>query len=224
MLSDYRSYLRPGARFTILVGHDPGNIFNTSVVFRLLMFGLVPTWVTAVGELQTQQTTAHQHGRALIEYLRTMFFVNLEGDPSSDRAIVFCDPHGKGESQTDYQTVYGAFQKEGLDVFNPAGSKPTIKRKPRIEMLNRLFCSAKDVVQLVVGQTELGTPMAPAFVEALETLKKRPGEDDPEGSSPQGRERQDARAGDYRLRAVAVRQEHLSAMTFKRARAAAGMR
>lgn len=223
VLGDYRSYLRPNTRFTLLAGHDPGNIFNTTVIFRLLMFGVVPTWV-AVGELQTQQTTAHQHARALLDYVRLTFHVNLAEDPSSDRMLVFCDPHGKGESQTDYQTVYGAFQKEGLDVFNPAGSKPTIKRKPRIEMLNRLCCSAENIVQLVVGQTELGKPMAPAFVEALETLKKRPGEDDPEGhrrKDENDKTHAPAAAG-YAL--WPFEQEHLSAMTFKRARAAAGMR
>ena len=94
-------------------------------------------------------------------------------------AITFCDPHGKGEGQTDYQSVYMAFQKEGLDVFDPAPVTKRIKRRARIEMVNRLL--GAQAPRLVVAHVH-GTPVAPRLVEALKSLQKRPGDDDPEGT------------------------------------------
>lgn len=183
---DYRSYMRPGTAFGLGLGHDPGAIYNTTEIARLLMFatpiGVVPTWVVS-GEFQTKQTTQRQHARQLKEYLRDEFYV---GHPTvgGPWPIVFCDPHGKGEAQSDYQSVYMAFQAEGLDVFNPAPMTGRIKRSARIEMMNRLLggtASAKGVPRLVVAQKQ-GKPVAPKLIEALETLKKRPGDDNPEGT------------------------------------------
>jgi hypothetical protein len=223
ILADYRSYLRPGARSTLLVGHDPGNIFNTSVVLKLLMFGTMPVWLV-VGELQTEQTTAHQHARELIAYLRRAFNVNLLEDRASDRAVVFVDPHGRGETQTDYQTVYGAFQAEGLDVFNPAGMNKTIKRSARVEMTNRLCYSASHEIRFCVGVDEHGKPVAPVLVDALQSLKKRKGEEDPEGQR-----RKDVNDKTHAPAATGYalwpfEQEALTATTQKRAIAASGLR
>ncbi len=188
VLSGYRSFVRPGARFSLLAGHDPGVIYNTTELFRLIMFGNVPTW-TVVGELQTKQTTVHEHARLLAQYLRDTF--NVEFKPSKhepnpgSKCLVFCDPHGKGEGQTDYNSVYGAFQKEGLDTFNPAPMSGRIKRSARIEMMNRLLGgSAEDKAppRLVIATDQQGRPVAPKLVEAFEALKKKAGDDDPEGS------------------------------------------
>lgn len=178
VLANYSSYTRPGARFTVLVGHDPGNIYDTSTVAKLYMFSGVPTWVV-VGEIQTKQTTAAQHARALKAYLQTTCGVEY-GDGS--KAAIFVDPHGKGEGQTDYQTVYMAFQKESLDVFTPAALTGRIKRSARVAMINRLFCAADESVRLVVGCDEHRQPLAPVLVDALESLQKKEGDDDPEGS------------------------------------------
>jgi hypothetical protein len=204
--ADYESYTRPGARFSIIVDHDPGVIFNTSIVKRLQMIAGVPTWVVC-GELQTKQTTGRQHARALREYLQRNFGIErgryvpvfdklghvvidpttgrqeqrFLPDPDSSKALVFCDPHGKGKTETDYDTVYGAFQKEGLDVFSP--SRKQIKRRVRIDIVNRLLCDANEppVTRLVIAADEQGQPVAPVLVDAFESLQKRPGDDDPEG-------------------------------------------
>ncbi len=183
VLAGYQSYLYPGRRFGLIVAHDPGNIYNSTVVLKLLMFGDVPTW-TVVGELQTNQTTVHEHAAELVKYLRENFYVR---HPTIDgpTPIVFCDPHGKGESQTDYQTVYMAFQKEGLDVFSPAAMTGRIKRSARVEMINRLLggsADAQGVPRLVVAVDQQHKPLAPRLVEAFESLKKKPGDEDPEGS------------------------------------------
>lgn len=178
VLADYRSYIRANARFSMVAGHDPGNIFNTTTLWRLIMFGDIPTWV-AVGELQTKQTTAQQHARALREYLQREF--DIERGESS-KAAIFCDPHGRGEAQTDYQAVYMAFQREGLDIFSAAPMTHRIKRSARVEMINRLLGDASGIARMVVGRDERGAPLAPVLVEAFESLEKRAGDEDPEGS------------------------------------------
>jgi hypothetical protein len=193
VLVDYPSYACPGARFTIGCGHDPGNIFNTTVIYRMIMVEDVPTWFV-VGEFQTKQTTARQHARGLRAHLEKYFGVerrlpNGQPDPDSDKAAIFVDPHGKGEADTDYQTVYMAFQKEGLDVFAPAKK---IKRAARVAMVNRLLCDATDTHRLKIA-CDAGGELGPAFevqgapgksalVDAFETLEKKAGDDNPEGS------------------------------------------
>jgi hypothetical protein len=180
VLAPYQSYMRPGARFTLAAGHDPGSIYNTTVVARLKVIGGVATWVV-VGELQTKQTTAQQHARLFREYVQDVFYLEK---PDTSKVATFIDPHGKGEAQTDYQTVYGAFQANGLDAFNPAPMTQRIKRSARIEMVNRLMAgtaAAPGVPRLVVAQDSRGGPAAPRLVEAFEQLVKRPGDDDPEG-------------------------------------------
>lgn len=187
VLVGYQSFVRPGARFSLLVGHDPGAIYNTSTIWRLLMLWhapakqLVPTWV-AVGEHQTKQTTAREHARSLRLKLQTEFGIERGND--SSKALIFCDPHGKGEAATDYQSVYMAFQGEGLDVFNPAPMTGKIKRAARVEMMNRLMGGAADspgVPRLAVASLD-GKPLAPKLVESFESLLKKPGDDNPEGT------------------------------------------
>ena len=187
VLADYQSYVRRGARFTLVCSHDPGSIYNTTEILRLVMFGDVPTWMV-VGELQTKQTTQRQHAKLLREKLQDEYALEYFATPHnpspSAKAVIFCDPHGKGEAQTDYQSVYMAFQSHGLDVFSPAPMTGKIKRAARIEMVNRLLGGSADapgVPRLVVTQAN-GRPVAPKLVEAFEELKKRPGDDNPEGT------------------------------------------
>lgn len=180
LLQPYSSYMRPGARFTLGAGHDPGVIYNTTEVARLMVIEWVPTWVV-VGELQTKQTTAIQHAKLFREYVQDTFHIE---QPDTSKIATFIDPHGKGEAQTDYQTVYGAFQAVGMDVFNPAPLTGKIKRSARVEMKNRLLggtAADPGVARMVVAQSSRGEAAAPKLVEAYEQLVKRPGEDDPEG-------------------------------------------
>ncbi len=187
VLAGYNSYCRPGARLTLVGCHDPGSIYNTTIFQRLVMFGDIPTWIV-VGEHQTSQTTARGHAKSLKEYIQNNFGLELTPtrtapNPSSKVAI-FVDPHGKGEAQTDYQSVYMAFQEEGLDVFSPSPMTARIKRSARIEMVNRLLggsAALPDVPRLVIALDERGAPVAPKLVESFESLKKRPGDDNPEG-------------------------------------------
>ncbi len=187
LISGYKSYVRPSAKMRLIACHDPGSIYNTTEILRLVMFGDMPTWIV-VGEHQTSQTSAREHARSLKRYIQEKFQLEIDPMPSnpnpSGKVVIFCDPHGKGESQTDYQSVYMAFQSEGLDVFSPSPMTARIKRRARIEMVNRLLggTAADPRPRLVVAQDEHGRPVAPRLVEAFEELKKRPGDDDPEGT------------------------------------------
>lgn len=178
ILSQYRSYVRPAARFALLAGHDPGNIYNTTEVLRLVVIEDVPTWVV-VGEYQTKQTTSRQHFRGFRQWVRETFHLEEEDDDSG-KVLVFCDPHGKGESLTDYKTVHLAAKGEGIDVFSAAEGK--IKRSARVAMINRLLVDAADVPRLVVATTAEGAPVAPVLVESFETLEKKPGDENAEGT------------------------------------------
>ncbi len=225
VLAAYRSFLYPGRSFGLLCSHDPGVIFNTTEVMKLLMFGDVPTWVV-VGELQTKQTTAHQHAAELAAYLRREFYVNHPtiGGPLS---LTFIDPHGKGEGQTDYASVYTAFQKEGHDCFSPAGLTGRIKRSARIEMMNRLLAGTAanaGTPRLAIAIDERGKPVAPRLVDAFESLKKKAGDNDPEGS-----QRKDVDDKTHAPAAAAYglwmfEQESMTASTIKAAKIAAGVR
>jgi hypothetical protein len=190
VLSPYQSYMQPGARFSLACGHDPGVIFNTTEICKLIMFGGTPTW-TVVGEFRTEQTTARAHAVGLKEYLQRNFGVETGGA----KAAIFIDPHGKADLATDYQTHYMAMQSVGLDAFNPAPMTGRIHRGARIQMLNRLMepvalglggAGAPPLVggiapRLVVALDERGQPVAPHLVHSFETMRKRPGETDPEG-------------------------------------------
>jgi hypothetical protein len=167
VLSQYQSYTRPSARFGALVGHDPGALFNTSVILKCYLIQDCPVWVV-VGEVQTKSTTPGQHAAELRTFLRRRFEIEEE---YGLKAAVFPDPHGKGESQTDYQTVYSAFQKEGLDVFSPGGIRGRIQRKARVTMVNRLLWGVDERVRLAVLQTADGRPVAPELVKSIEVLE-----------------------------------------------------
>jgi hypothetical protein len=195
VLTGYQSYVRPGARFSLLAGHDPGAIYNTTTFWKLLIYPAprppgtppdqvlqpIPTWV-CVGEVVTKQSTQREHARKVMAYVREKFGIERGG--SSSKVAVFADPHGKGTAQTDYQAVYMAMQKEGLDVFSPASLDGRINRAPRVELVNRLMRSADDTTRMVVATDDYGGPVAPELVAAFETLQKRPGDDNPEGGGP----------------------------------------
>lgn len=193
ILRDYKSYCRPGDGFTLLCTHDPGAIYNTTEILRLLLFPIgrgvvMPTWAV-VGELQTNQTTAREHAIELKKKLQAEFGVEWDAtrqnpNPSGGKACIFVDPHGKGEADTDYQSVYMAFMGVGLDVFNPAPMSGRIRRAPRIEMVNRLLGGSmeSELPRLVVCKDDQGRVVAPKLVEAFESLKKNPGDKNPEGS------------------------------------------
>lgn len=227
ILSDFQSYVVPGAQFALLGCHDPGNIYNSSLALRLIMFGDVPTWLV-VGELQTKQTTARDHARQWRAFLQERFEVDLDDgngrpDPESPKAATFCDPHGKGDGDTDYQTVYMAMTRVGIDVFSP--SKKRIKRSARVAMINRLLCDATNTRRLLVAMDPATRePCAPRLVEAFESLQKKPGDDDPEGSQSKDADDQTHLPAALGYGLWLFEQEAYTTETIQRARKAAARR
>jgi hypothetical protein len=240
VLQPYQSYLRPGGRFALAAGHDPGAIFNTSEVAKLIVTGRVARW-TVVGELQTMQTNPDEHAALFREYVRRAFDVEW---PDSDKIAVFCDPHGKGDTDTDYQTHYGAFQANSIDVFSPAPISQRISRTARIGVVNRLAAGTAaepGVARVVVAKARggephwdtkkkqwttlvAGNPVAPALVEAFETMKKRPGDDDPEGVTKKDEKDKTHAPAALGYLLWPFEQQAITEFTVKAALAAAGIR
>lgn len=170
-----------GGGFTLLAGHDPGQIYNTTTFFKMMMHNANPTWFV-VGELQTKQVDNHAHAQAINAYVQ-QHFGTYERDGT--RLAIYCDPHGKGDAMTDYQTVYTAMHKNGLDVFTPSHDR--ISRKKRVAMMNRLMADSSGYVNLCVALNDQHLPCAPLLVDAFESLEK-----DPAGRNAEGMTRKDA--------------------------------
>lgn len=183
VLSAFQSFQRPGAGFHLLIGHDPGEIRNTSIFLRCYLCAKpggsigerVLVWVV-VGEFVTEQTTAADHGRQLRDHLRRTYGlehgrVDWDPDVGMRKALVICDPHGRGEKHADLDT-YHSFQKLGFDIFQASTEGP-IKRRTRIEMVNRLLGDSNDdTVRLVVACDDDEQPLAPSVVAGFESLER----------------------------------------------------
>lgn len=163
--------------FGLLAGHDPGEIKNVTTFVRPYLYrGALLWWV--VGRFITERTTAGQHAARLKQHVQQTYGLNYEAtrdDPSSAsaRLLVMCDPHGRGESTTDYDTVYGAFTAAGLDVFNAAGDESVIKAAARRNVINGLFDPDDGRPRLHVARSldGGGEIAAPELVAALEQLE-----------------------------------------------------
>lgn len=162
--------------FGLLAGHDPGEIRNVTTFLRpYLHRGALLWWV--VGRFITERTTAEQHAQRLKKHVQHEYGLNYDAtreDPSSSsgRLLVMCDPHGRGESTTDYHTVYGAFTAAGLDIFNAAGDESVIKASARRDMVNGLFDPDSGPARLYIARpVDGGDSPAPELVAALEQLE-----------------------------------------------------
>jgi hypothetical protein len=194
VLGRFDSYIRPGAEFLALVGHDPGNIFQTSGILRCYLptktFILAgksrdvphgarlergtPIWVVE-GCVQTEHHTADNHAAELVAHQQRNFGLDLEPerddpDTGKQKTLVFCDPHGESQNKTD-QGVYMAFQRKRLDIFSAAPTTNLIHIDARVEMMNRLMLSARGVVRFLVRKQD-GYPVAPEVVESIEKQEK----------------------------------------------------
>lgn len=176
--------LKPwGQRLTMLGGHDPGKLWDVTLMLKAFRIGRSPFhvwWV--VDELTTEETTTEQHADALVDRLRTKWGLNdldRKGNPSETggRILIRADPYsntGNDERSPD-KSVYTTLRSRGLSVLpgatTPRIDKVTIARVPKeagIEMVNRLCCSAAKVRRLFVDCDDRREPAAPRLVNALE--------------------------------------------------------
>lgn len=164
-LGIYSSAIRQGAAFHLLCGHDPGEIVNTTTILRAYLFPQELLVWMAVGEFITERTTQERHAAELKRHLRKEFGVEYDPDrhdPDSGlaKALIFRDPHGRGEKHPD-NDVDQAFRRHRLDIYSPSPEKQLIKRRTRIEMMNRLILSASGKIRFCVACKDDGTPLAP---------------------------------------------------------------
>ena len=176
-----------GSNIEVLVGHDPGSLFDVSVVlkaYRLPQSGLVHWWV--VDELTTEQSTAEQHAVALVAMLRDKWGVHkldLRGRPldGASVALIRADPYGDSSAKPD-RSVYTIFKQRGLDIRPAAySSRPTpgqaskpgsIDKDARIDLVNSLLCNAAGERRLFIDCDEQRQPVAPRLVEAIELSER----------------------------------------------------
>lgn len=173
-----------GREFGLLIGHDPGELFDVSIMLRAyeLPGRPLPVWFV-VGELTTEQTTSAKHAAQLLNLLREQYGMEWPGTP---KALIRCDPHGQSERKPD-KTVYTQFRNAGLAIrsaqFRPSGTGAgNISKDARIETVDscletadgttRLFIAlAPGAIQEVDGAWH-GTPVAPRLVESLEMSER----------------------------------------------------
>lgn len=174
-----------GHGLSVLTGHDPGNLFDVSLLlkaYRLPRFRTVLWWV--VGEVTTEQSTTEAHCQALLEVLARDFNCNMRGRDGrvvGDRALVRADPYGNtgADEKRPDRTVYTVFRENGL-IIHPAAyvastNKVKVGRVPkegRIDMMQTLFCAKNGVRRLFVNCDERKRPAAPKFVEAIESCER----------------------------------------------------
>ena len=172
--------------FALLAGHDPGEIRNVTTFLRPYLYRDQILWVV-VDRLITERTTAEQHAAAVKRHVVKHHRLNREPDRRDpddvpDRVLIMCDPHGRGETKTDYNTVYQAFIDAGLDCFNAAGGDEVIQGEARRQMVNRLLDPEVGLPRLVVAILPDGTTAAPELVAAFEQLER-----DDRGKAEKGR-------------------------------------
>lgn len=169
-----------GAERTVLVGYDPGNLFNVSVLLKAYKLPKQsrPVWYV-VDEVTTRGGTVESHARELLKRLRERWHCNevdRRGVPSGPQVLIRADPWSNSEGKPD-RDVYTIFRAMKMDIrparYKPGTSDPgRINREARIDMLCTLFCNADKERRLLVACDDRQQPVAPKLVESIETQER----------------------------------------------------
>jgi hypothetical protein len=171
----------------VLVGHDPGRLFDVSIILKAYRVRGIqrPVW-WVVDEVTTEQETTDRHVSALLKRLRDRWKCNLldwRGRPVEDgaTALVRADPYtstGADEEHPD-QGVYTRFRNAGLHILAAAyvagTDKVKVARVPkegRIDLVNTLLLSESGERRLFVDCDDRRQPAAPRLVAALEQSER----------------------------------------------------
>jgi hypothetical protein len=172
----YESYSRPGAIFRLVACHDPGEVQNTTVLLRAFLFpGRLLVWM-AVAEFITKRTTQEQHAAQFRVYLQETHGLEespsrLDEDQGMEKVLVFRDPHGRGEKSPD-EDVERAFRRHHFDIFTAAPGKQVIKRRSRIEMMNRIIKSASGKIRFYCACNERGESLVPETLRSFQDQER----------------------------------------------------
>jgi len=166
---------RYGNNLEILCGHDPGNVQDVTILLKAYQLHeeRLHRWYV-IDELTTRGTSEH-HAAVLVELLRSQWNTNYPGEFEA-KALIRCDPYGNGDNKVD-RSVYIQFKVMGLDIrsaqYDSKGrGRGIIHRESRIEMLNRLLCSATGERRLFVSATDGNQPCAKSLVKSFEHAER----------------------------------------------------
>jgi hypothetical protein len=179
-----------GPSYSLLVGHDPGTLWDVSIFLRAYVENKhsqlynsgkrKPFWVV-VGELNTQQSTTEHHVNRLLDHVRKTWRLNLlnannRTSPDAPQILVRADPAGNNDQRTD-KSVYTQFANAGIRI-KPAAYNAEhtghgrVPREAGVELVNTLLCSASNERRLFVARLPDGSPAAPKLVAALESSER----------------------------------------------------
>ena len=175
-----------GNGISVLVGHDPGKLWHVSVLLKAYRDKnpIGYSWFV-VDEVTTRQSTVETHVGELLTKLREDWGCNrpdwkgrrAEG---GNIAMVRADPYSDSSSgDAPDRGVYTTFRKQGI-LIHPAAYAPSanvlkvgrVSKEGRLDMVNRLLCSADGSRRLFVACDDLRRPAAPKLVDALETMER----------------------------------------------------
>ena len=175
-----------GPNHHILVGYDPGKLFDVSILLKAYRIPGVadPVW-WVVDEVTTEQGTTERHVKELKKRLRDWGCYQLDArgrlQQDTPTALVRADPYGNTENDAERPdvTVYTVFRQHGMQIMAAAHVSSTsaikvgrVPREGRIDMMNTLFLAENKVTRFYVACNEKRQPVAPKLVKAIETLER----------------------------------------------------
>ena len=177
-----RELRRWGHNYTVLAGHDPGQIQDVVELFKAYQIRGValPVW-WCVGEVVTSPGDTERHVVDVLDVLRDKFECNQldwrgRQDPDGDKVLVRADPCGDS-GRKPHRSIYTLFRKQGISIrpgaYNKKGDAPGIVPKDAgISVINAMLCSASGIRRLYVDCDDKQKPAAPNLVEAFETCAR----------------------------------------------------
>lgn len=164
--------LRPWGGGEYLIGHDPGQIHDVSLLlkaYRAKGEAKHSWWV--VDELTTNGTTTEEHVVELVKLLKTK---SLDGK-DLPHVHARLDPFGESDNKTD-KSVHQTFREHGIEARSAAykhgKGSGRVPKNAGIEMVCRLFCDAFGARRLFIATDERGSPVAPRLVHAIELSER----------------------------------------------------
>jgi hypothetical protein len=156
-----------------LLGHDPGVIYDVSILLKAFRVKRQVQW-WVIAEYTTKRSTTDRHIRYVKKRLQKDHRLQLKGD-DEPKVLVRCDPQGDSDNSTD-RSVYIAWRQEGFMVKSAAYTKKgqpqgRVPRDAGDDMLNGLWCAADEKTRsLYIACKENGKPCAPRLAAACEDI------------------------------------------------------